>query len=70
MSFLERNALCPYFQYDKVKDGVYLICCEIGNISLNSKEYKKAVGYRLCADNYNQCQFKEILDAMYDKKES
>ena len=63
MSYLESEALCPYYESDKFG----IIFCEIGDLKMRDKKMLREVGYRVCADQYEKCPFKVALDNYYDR---
>lgn len=65
MSYLESEAVCPYY----LIDGFGILKCEIGDLSLKDSRMKIDIGYRLCADKFNSCPFKLALDAYYLRRE-
>lgn len=65
MSYLESEALCPYFD----SDAFGIIKCEIGDLRILDNQMKRDVGYGLCALKYDVCPFKTALDRYYERKE-
>lgn len=63
MSYLESEALCPYYQQDKFG----ILKCEIGDLRMRDSQMMRDVGYRLCADGYMRCPFKIALDSFYER---
>ena len=63
MSYLESEALCPYYESDKFG----IIFCEIGDLKMRDKKMLREVGYRVCADQYEKCPFKIALDNYYER---
>ena len=64
MSYLESDAQCPYYKYDKGN----VLHCEIGRINLSDSDMKKEIA-QLCIRNMGQCPFKRALDNYYDRFE-
>ena len=64
MSFLNVEALCPYYKYEKTN----ILHCEIGNISFLDKQMKIDIGYTYCGYKYDECPFKIALDKYYERK--
>ena len=65
MSYLESEALCPYFD----SDALGIIKCEIGDLKILDNQMKRDVGYALCASKYEECPFKIALDGYYKRVE-
>lgn len=65
MSYLESEALCPYFD----NDAFGIIKCEIGDLKILDNQMKRDVGYGLCASKYEECPFKIALDGYYKRVE-
>lgn len=63
MSYLESEALCPYF----VDDTMHFITCEAGKILTKDKGMHRELGYDYCALNYEKCTLKIALDHYYDR---
>lgn len=63
MSYLESEALCPYYITDK--SGV--IQCEIGAIRCKDNLMHRFIGYGYCADKFERCPFKIALDKYYER---
>ena len=64
MSYLESEALCPYYKSDDSK----VIRCEGAKIKIKDKKMKTEIGYGYCADRYNECTIKIALDNYYERK--
>lgn len=63
MSYLESEALCPYYQADMFG----ILKCEIGDLRMRDNLMLREVGYGLCADKYAECPFKVALDNFYGR---
>lgn len=63
MSYLESEALCPYYESDKFG----ILHCEIGNLRMRDSQMLREVGYGVCADKYKTCPFKVALDNYYER---
>ena len=66
MSYLESEAICPYFD----NDSAGIIKCEIGNLRIMDNQMKREVGYGLCASKYGECPFKVALDHYWERQEA
>ncbi len=65
MSYLESEALCPYY----IEDRFGVLKCEIGTIKLKDAEMMRQIGYAYCADKYKECPFKVALDGYYARND-
>ena len=63
MSYLESEAVCPYF----VDDTMQFITCEAGMILTKDKGMHRELGYDYCALNYEKCTLKIALDHYYER---
>ena len=63
MSYLESEALCPYY----LRDANKVIQCELTTIKCKDKEMFKFIGYGYCANKYNQCMLKKAMDGFYER---
>ena len=63
MSYLESEALCPYYKWDRGNT----IKCEAGDIICRDKMMYRFIGYGYCAKRYKECPFKIALDGYYDR---
>ena len=65
MSYLESEALCPYFK----GDSKLMLQCECGKLFFGDKEEKREIGYGLCADKFEQCPLKKARDRFYERSD-
>ena len=64
MSYLESEALCPYY----IRDVAGIIKCEaVGNVECRDKQMFRDIGYGYCANRYKQCPFKVAMDGYYER---
>ena len=63
MSYLESEALCPYFK----RDANNVIKCEMCDIKCKDKLMFRFIGYGYCADKFEQCPFKVALDQFHER---
>ena len=65
MSYLESEALCPYY----ISDANKVIHCELVTIRCKDKEMFRFIGYGYCANRYCECVLKKAMDGFYEREE-